>query len=65
MKHSRLVHILCLVFDREALYISVVLVGQTMLEEKVCNFKLFVDDGNHVGREVVHGTLDIDIRSIL
>ena len=61
MEHSRLVHVLCLVFDCEALYISVVLVGQPMLEEEVCNFKLFVDDSEHVGCEVVHGALDIDI----
>ena len=65
MEHSRLVHVLCLVFDCEAFYISVVLVGQPMLKEEVCNFKLFVDDGNHVGREVIHGALNIDIFSIL
>ena len=36
-----------------------------MLEEEVCNFKLFVDYGNHVWREVIHGALNIDIFSIL
>ena len=61
MEHSRLVHVLSLVFYCQALNIGVVLVGQTMLEEEVRNFKLFVDDSNHVGREVVHGTLNIDI----
>ena len=64
MEHSGLFQVLGLVFDGQALDICVVLVRQTVLEEKVGNFELFVDDGDHVGREVVHGAFDVDIRRL-
>ena len=59
MENSCFVHIQSLILDSEALDILIVLVSQTMLEQQVCDFKLFLDGSYHIRCEMVHSAFNV------